>query len=181
MAKNKYGKDYRLIEEFTESGRVKTDYEYIGKPYGFVNSPDIVDPARRKALTLVLFAAAALIAGMVPYSGMMRHLWIALPYAFCVLPVFMLGDLVIAMQTMKEPLERRHADKVNNRYPALSLAVMYLTTIALIGAVISLIISRQKPVSGDIVFALCAAVTLICSAYLFRMRKLFCAEEKKEA
>lgn len=179
MARNKYSKDYRLLEEFNEKGKVKTDYEYIGKPYGFEEDLSLVEPARKKALALILFTGAAVIAGMVPPSGMMKHLWIAFPYALSVLPVFMLGDLLIAVQTLKEPFERRHADKVNNRYPALSLAIMYLMAIAVIGSVIVLI-REKSPSSGDIVFCFCAAAALLLSGRLFGMRKLFRARELPE-
>ena len=178
MAKNKYSRDYRLIEEFSERGRVRTDYEYIGNPWYYSADSNIVEEEKKKALRYVLFASAAFIAALIPYSGMMHKLWIALPFAFSALPLFMLGDLVFALQRFKAPMEHRHADKLNNSYPARALAVLYLAGIAFVGEVIYLILYGVT-VPGDTVMVLCTAVIGFCSAMLFRKRTVLKAEERK--
>ncbi|MBQ6469349.1 MAG: hypothetical protein IJJ50_04755 [Lachnospiraceae bacterium] len=177
MAKNKYNRDYRLIEEFSEKGRVRTDYEYIGNPWFFLTDSNIVEEEKRKALRCVLFAGAAFIAALIPYSGMMHRLWIALPFAFSALPLFMLGDLVFTLQRYKEPMEHRHADKLNNSYPARALAVLYLSGIALIGEAVYLVLNGVQ-VPGDAAVAFCTAVIVFFSSRLFRKRTVFRAVEK---
>ncbi|MBE5997232.1 MAG: hypothetical protein E7240_07780 [Lachnospiraceae bacterium] len=180
MAKNKYSRDYRLIEEFNERGRVRTDYEYIGNPWHFLVDSSIVEEEKRKALRCVIFAGAAFIAALIPYSGMMHRLWIALPFAFMALPLFMTGDLVFALQQFKEPMEHRHADKMNNSYPARTLGLVYLAFIALLGETVYLILYGIT-VPGDAVMTFCTAVIAACGAVLFRKRKAFKAEEEKKA
>ena len=49
MAKGKYNRDYRLIEEFRENGRVRTGYEYIGDPWFFRLDEKTVAAEKKKA------------------------------------------------------------------------------------------------------------------------------------
>ena len=54
MAKGKYNRDYRLIEEFRENGRVRTDYEYIGDPWFFRLDEKTVAKEQNFSLLFVL-------------------------------------------------------------------------------------------------------------------------------
>ena len=182
MAANKYSRDYRLIEEFIEKGRVRTDYEYIGDYWSFEKDEKTVAEEKRRAFLCVLFAGAAFVMSLLPYSGMMHRLYIALPFVFTALPLFMTADLVTALQRYKEPMEHRFADKLNNSYPARTLAMLYLSAAALIGEFVYILTSGVKA-PGDAVMAICTAVLVICSFLLFRKRTVFKAvvTEKREA
>ena len=181
MAVNKYNKDYRLVEDFRANGKVKVTYEYIGRPWYFSCGTETVGTDKKKALLLVLVAGAAFVASLIPFSQAMHRLWVALPYAFSVLPIFLTGDLTVSMQGWKEPLEHRQADKLNNRYPAVTLAMTYLAFVSLVADGIFLIVNAVRGGSlttGDVVLPCCMAVILTCGARLFRLRKRFAAAEK---
>ena len=177
MAKGKYTKDYRLIEEFREDGRVRTGYEYIGAPYYFEGDRDVLELEKRKALSLIVFACAAFIGSLILYTAFMHSLFVALPFAFNALPLFTSGELIFGMNKWKEPLEHRHADRINNSYPAQALAIMYLSGIALIGEAV-LIIKNGITAPGDAVMAFCTAVIFACGFALFRKRKVFRTAER---
>lgn len=175
MAKGKYNRDYRLIEEFRENGRVHTDYEYIGDPWFFRLGEKTVGAEKNKALGLAVLAAAAFIAALIPYAGMMHKLWIALPFVFTAVPIFMTGDLVISMRKITEPMEHRYADKLNNSYPPRTLAIAYLSAVSLVAEIIYLI-QNGFSIPGDKVMTVCTAVILWSALMLFRMRDKFKAE-----
>ena len=180
MARGKYNKDYRLTEEFQANGRVRTGYEYIGNPWFFCADGETVAVNRKKALALVILCAGAFVVALVPFSLMMHTLWIALPFAFIALPIVMLGDLVIALQGFREPMEHRNADKLNNSYPARSLFMTYLSAIALAGEVIWLCLNGGFQTAGDAVMAGCTAALFCLALLLFRLRNFFRAEERRK-
>ena len=175
MAKGKYNRDYRLIEEFRENGRVRTDYEYIGDPWFFRSDEKTVEAERKKALGLAILAAAAFVLALIPYSGMMHKLWLALPFVFSAIPIFLTCDLVISMQKWKNPMEHRNADKLNNSYPPRTLAIAYLSGIALVTEIIYLL-QNGFAIPGDKIMLICTAVMLWSALMLFRMREKFKAE-----
>lgn len=179
MARGKYSRDYRLIEKFQADGRVKTDYEYIGNPWYYCEDSDAVRKGKRKVLVLTLLAAAAFISALFPYTGMMKRLWIALPFIFTAVPLFLTGELAFSMLTWHEPLEHRHADKLNNGYPPRTLIISILSFAALAGEIIY-VFTDGIFAAGDVVMLVCTAVIFLCGVFLFRMRNTFCAEERKK-
>lgn len=179
MAKGKYSRDYRLIEEFKENGRVRTGYEYIGDPWFFQFDTKTVETEKKKSLVFILVIAAAFIIALIPYSNMMHRLWIALPFVVTAIPIFMMGDLVISMQKWKDPMEHRNADKLNNSFPPRALAIAYLSVISLIAEIVFLVMNGLQ-CTGDAVMPACTAVIFWSSLMLFRSREKFRAETKKQ-
>lgn len=178
MARGKYNRDYRLIEEFQANGRVRTGYEYIGEPWFFCAETEVVTKEKKKCLALVLVAGAAFVAALVPFSAFMHVLWIALPFAVTVIPIFMLGDLSVSMQGWKEPMEHRNADKLNNSFPARALFAAYLSAIALVGEIVYSCMNGFQLVTGDIVMIFCTAVIFWCALMLFKRRASLRAETR---
>lgn len=177
MAKGKYNRDYRLIEEFRENGRVRTDYEYIGDPWFFRLDEKTVAKEQNFSLLFVLLAAAAFIIPLIPYTGMMHKLWIALPFVVSAVPIFMTGDLVVSMRKWRNPLEHRHADKLNNSFPARTLAIAYLSAVSLIAEIVYLV-QNGLSIPGDKIMTGCTAVLLWSALMLFRQREKYKAETR---
>ncbi len=169
MARGKYNRDYRLNEYFAENGRVRTDYEYIGPPCYFCADYSEVQKQMNRGLALTVLAAAAFVIGLIPYSGMMHRLWIALPYVVTAVPVFMMGDLMLSMRKWKEPMERRNAEKLNNSFPARSLAIAWFSLAALAGECVYLAMEGFA-FTGDSVMLVCTAAVFWSALMLFRMR-----------
>ena len=173
MAKrNQYVKDYRLVESVSERGRIKTSYEYIGANYYYLAKPEAVKAARRRALAFGLLGWLGLLGALLPESGAMRTIWVSLPFAFAALPLGMLLDLALTTFFRAEPLEHRHADKLENRWPPVCLAAAALPAIALLGQLVRLLTGAPMK-TGDLIFSLGAALTLVCALLCFRLRKCF--------
>ena len=173
MAKrNQYVKDYRLVESVNERGRIKTSYEYIGADYYYLAAPSAVKAARRRALVFGVLGWLGFLGALLPESGAMRTIWVSLPFAFAALPLGMLLDLALTTFFRKEPLEHRHADKLENRWPPVCLAAAALPAIALAGQLVRLLTGAAMK-TGDLIFSLGAALSLVCALLCFRLRKSF--------
>ena len=171
MARNKYVKDYRIVETVNERGRIKAGYEYIGDAWYYV-SKAAAAAAGKRALALSVFAWLFFIGAMLPESGAMRTIYVSLPFAFTALPLGMLTDLALTTCFRKEPLEHRHADRLENRYPPVCLAAAVLPAIALVGELVR-VLAGGSAGKGDLLFSLGAALTLVCAALAFSLRKSF--------
>lgn len=172
MARNKYIRDYRLVEHVSERGRIRTDYEYIGAYYRFVQTPATVRREKRILLALCAVGWIAFVCALLPNSLAMRTIYVSLPFAFGALPMGILTDIGISAFAAKEPLEHRQADKLSNRYPPAALAVAVLAAAAIAGETINLLRGQALCV-GDICFSLCAGVLLACGIIVFSRRGNF--------
>ncbi|MBR2835115.1 MAG: hypothetical protein IKE43_05355 [Coriobacteriales bacterium] len=179
MTVNKYVADYRLIEEFDANGHVKTTTEYIGDYYYYLAEPE----SRRKAAYAVLAAAVAecvfWIAALVPYSAVMQRMYVSLPFVFAAVPLFLLLGVIWKIVRLKEPLEHRHADKIQNRYPATCAIGGLLEAMALIAAIITILLGVE-PQTGDFIFLGCAVGTVCMSLYIFAQKESFVLKGKKQ-
>ena len=133
MARNPYRKDYRLVEEFSEKGRVKTSYEYIGEACVFCEVESAAHDWARRCALLISAGWILYIGAMFFESEAMRRLYVALPFAFCGVPLALITGHVFAMRSLKEPLEKRHMDRFNNRYPQAALFLTLFAVFALLG------------------------------------------------
>ena len=127
MARNRFGKDYRLIETFDQKGRVRTTYEYIGDSYVFCSEAETVGRVKRHAPVRCLCGWLFWIAALSLPSGAGRKLYAVLPLAFSAVPLVFLTEYAVTLRKLKEPLEHRHADMLENRYPT---AAMFLSILA---------------------------------------------------
>ena len=170
MARNKYVRDYRLVENIDERGRVRTETEYIGDYFWFVDGPAA---AREKKNAVILCVAGwiAFILALAPYSAGMRTMYVSLPFAFTALPLGMLTELAVSNARAKEPLEHHQADKLRNSYPPRAVATAVLPCAALAGELVRLVLDRSGMGWGDAVFSLCAAGVAFCGRTIYARRK----------
>lgn len=177
MAKNRYSADYRLIETFDEKGRVRTGYEYIGASYVFENG---AEAARRPARTLPFLMLAGWLcyfAAMARYSSAMRRLYAALPMAFCAVPLTLLTGYALTLFSLKEPLEHRRADMLNNRFPAAALLLMVFSGFALLGGLAAQL-AGEVYLAGDGLYFAGAAGLLLTALRCFTWRVRIRAKEQ---
>lgn len=177
MALNRYRQDYELSETFDEKGRVRTSASYIGKAYVFSGGSGLV---KRKSRRLCAFTAGAwicFIGAMIPASAAMHALYIALPFVFTAIPLWLMTEICVKLLRIKEPMERREAELFTNRYPPACGAVFLLPFFALTGEIVRILAGGSK-VPGDIVFSVAAALLCADGAVCFRMRKFFSVRER---
>lgn len=169
VARNRYVGDYRLVETVSERGRIKTEYEYIGSPYVFTDEKAAAR-AKKTACAACASAWIAYIGAMLPLSAAMRTFFVSLPFIFSAVPLALLTDALLGVLFRKPPLEHRHADRLENRYPAAAFFLLLLPLLSLIGEGIQLL-SGVDGTAGDGVFATCAAALALCGAALFRQKE----------
>ena len=176
MAKNRYAKDYRLTEHFEAGGKIRTTYEYIGEDWRFREEAEVVEKEKNKTLFRAAAGWLGFVAAMVPQSGAMHFLLIALPFAFCALPLASYTDFALAFRKMKEPLEHRHADRLNNRYPPVCLLWVVFSGSAGIGQAVRMAAGGEI-LAGDIVFSLCTILLFLLGIRSFSAGKKIGAEK----
>ncbi|MBR3272653.1 MAG: hypothetical protein IKF98_01925 [Clostridia bacterium] len=170
MSRNRYVGDYRIVESIDGRGRVKTDYEYIGAPYVYAGDAASVKAARTRVALGCAVGWAAWVAALIPVSAAMRALYIALPFAFAAVPLALWAGTAISLFRTREPFEHRHADRLENRAPACTFFVALLGVVALIGEAVN-VLRGAEWMSGDAMFALCAAILTVSAIVCHRQWK----------
>lgn len=170
MAKNRYAKDYRLTEHFEAGGKIRTTYEYIGEDWRFREEPAVVEKEKKKALLRAAAGWLGFVTAMVPQSGAMHFLLIALPFAFCALPLAAFTDSAFAFRRMKEPLEHRHADRMNSRFPLSAMMTALFSAFALIGEAVNVILGKTLA-AGDYVLMAGGLAVFAAGALAFMEKK----------
>ena len=176
MARNRYMKDYRLIEQVDERGRIHTDYEYIGKDYRYAAGLETVRREKRAVTVLCALGWLAYLGGLVPNSGAMHAVYAALPYLFAALPLGFLTDVILTAMPDREPLRHSQADKLEKRYPAASMWTAILAAASLAGGLARLALRGGG--WEDIPFFLCAALLAGVGFFAFSRRGRFACLEK---
>ena len=170
MSRNRYVGDYRIVESIDGRGRVRSDYEYIGAPWVYAEDARVVRAARSRVAACCAIGWLSWIAALIPLSSAMRALYVALPFAFAAIPLALTAGTAVSLFREREPFERRHADRLENRAPAGTFFTALPDVIALVGeAVIALRGVELLP--GDAVFAGCAAVMVACAILCHRQWK----------
>lgn len=169
MAKNKYARDYRLLETVDQRGRIHTDYEYIGRPYRFDQGEEQARRELRLRLIVCVAGWMGWLAAMLPNSRAMRTLWISLPFVLTAVPLGMLTGVVFSLLRVSQPMEHRFADKLANRYPPAALCAGILPAISILGTLAQLL--RGDFSGEDGVFLFCALCPVLCGALCFARRK----------
>ena len=100
----------------------------------------------------------------------MRALYIALPFAFAAIPLALWAGTAISLFRTREPFEHRHADRLENRAPACTFFVALLGVVALIGEAVN-VLRGAEWMSGDAMFALCAAILTVSAIVCHRQWK----------
>ena len=177
MARNKYIKNYRLLESIDERGRFRVDYEYAGDYYRFAAGADAARRGIGRTLALCLLGWASFLGALLPQSTAMRTIYVSLPFAFSALPLGMLTALTLSARKAAEPLEHPTADQLTNAYPPRALFAALLPAAALLGEGIRFLLGPGDMRPGDALFALGALGLAVCGALAFAGRKALAAEK----
>ncbi len=178
MARNRYVKDYRLIETVDERGRIRSSYEYIGAPYRFEAEGETLRKSKKRALALCPLLWLLFVAAMLPDSQAMRTMYVALPFVFSALPLGILTDILLSVCRAKEPLEHIHADKANNRLPPAALFSAVLPGASLLGELLRLILAGGMN-GGDWLYAVFCLLLCLGSACVFSLRRALAVRQTK--
>ena len=178
MTRHRYIKDYRLIEFIDEKGRIRSDYEYIGADYRFRADGGRVKAAKRRVTAALILGWCCFLGALFPVSAAMHTFYVSFPYIFSAIPLGILADIALTTFRRKEPLEHRHADRLSNRLPAAALAAAILAGVSLAGEGIAVIAGPNRPVTGDLIFSVCAAAVCAAGVLVFTVRHALETEAK---
>lgn len=175
MAKRKYLKDYVVNEYIDEKGHVTRDTQYIGEPYGFKYG---LGRAKRSAKLTLFLSIAEWVCFFICcwFEGSaMRTIYVALPFAFTALPLFLMTRASVNTLRSAEPMKRGEAEKIASNMPAASLASGLLPLISFLGCAVTMALGG----TADWLFIALSAVMVICAALAFTRRRDFAVETKK--
>ena len=180
MARNRYVKDYRLLESVDERGRIRVETQYIGSYYAFAADARTVRREKRQLIAVCAVGWAGFIAALLPVSEAMHTAYAALPFAFAALPLGLLTAAAFSIPTDGRLMERRTAEKLENSLPPRALFTAALPLLSLLGLLVRLLFGRGGLRSGDAVFALGAAVLAAAGGIAFSRRGRFAVRPTQE-
>lgn len=182
MVTRKYIRDYKLSEEVTARGGIRTEAVYVGKHFKFEDAAGAKGCAGRLlwgcCICWLLFLAALL-----PRTGASKLMWVILPFAFSALPLgFMTASaILLRRRSGSGALIRSEADKLSKRLPVCSFWLALLSGAAALGLGVTALAAPEKVNAYDIIFGLCAAFTAVFGGYGFavreRLRTVECGEK----
>ncbi len=169
MGERKYAKDYRM-EEYTDlNGKVKLKRVYQGENYLFTQSPEEI---KRLAKT-VLVVSAAVFAGLLPLlltaTQIGRTIYVLLPMAFVLVPLFQTAAVGYRLLRYQAPLTRQQRDLTDKRLKAVSIWLTALTGVTLCGSVVYMFLHGLE--AGEIWCVLGIALGFGSSFALLGQRK----------
>ena len=180
MISRKYSGDYRLVDNVTERGGIRTEAEYVGGDYFFCSGRETAARLGARLTALSLALCACYVAALLPRSGASRVMYAVLPFAFSALPLGFLTGSSLALLRAREPLRRETADKISHRLPACALWALILSAAGRLGEGAAALSGDGRMLWGDIVFSVCAAAIAGGSGLVFSRRSLLRTEERKK-
>ncbi len=169
MAERKYAKDYR-IEEYTDiNGKKKQRRIYQGENYVFEKGPKDI---KLLGKTLLAFCAVVF-AGLLPLlfvtTQIGRTIYVLLPMAFALLPLFQTAAVGYRLLSYRMPLTRQQKDLTDKRLKICSVFLTALLAVTLLGCVLYVILHGFE--EGEIWCAIGIALSLASSFLIFSKRK----------
>lgn len=168
----KYLSDYRVTERVDAAGRVRREREYIGGRYCYALGPAALKRAKTQALVLCAVGWASFAAALMPDSAASRTFYAVFPFLFAAIPIGLVTEIVLSAPKGEEPMERRQADKLTDRYPAAAVFIVILSALSLVGEGVYGLLGGAY-MTGDIVFSLCSAFLAMCGVLLLIKRRSF--------
>lgn len=164
MISRKYVRDWRLTTRVDARGRLRSEAEYVGERYAF-RTP-LTRPLRLQVLALCAAGWLCFLAALLPRSLATRLLWVALPFAFCALPLGLATASALALARLREPLRHDQADRFSHRFPAAAFALALLGGAAFVSFAVSALVLSDRLMAGDAVFAAGCLLTALCGLRL---------------
>ena len=176
MSRRRYVKDYRINEYIDEKGYVTSESEYIGGDYRFVLPTARVHGSAKRVAALGAVGWACFLVLACVEGTAMRTIYVALPFAFSALPLFLLmRSAISALRAKDGPLRHDQADSIAHTLPAAALWAMLLPGASFLGCLISSLAGAEE---WDVLFLALSAVMTACGALCFAARGDFATKKR---
>ena len=180
MATKKYISDYRMENVLDEkTGKLRTVPVYRGDLYSFISSEEDVKKGTLIFVIATVTAFVVLVATLLVNARCARVIYVSLPVAALVFPVYGCMASMLRLLNVKEQVSREHSDKLAGRYTSSSFFMMLLSGISVIGHIVYICLGRET--WPDELFLIGAAVIFACGAVMFLNRKLISMEKTGSA
>lgn len=169
MAGKKYLSDYILEERIQPgSGRIKAEAVYRGDWYRFSIEGEELKRLKITLTVLSLLCVIAFFAALSVNSPCSRFWYVILPFAGMVFPIFFLLGAGYRLLTAGNRMTREHRDKLEKRFPPVTLFLMAFSGLALIGFMVY--IFSVRPTSWDWIYPVSEIVIFVSSLLIFLRR-----------
>ena len=116
MSRRRYVKDYRINEYIDEKGHVTSESEYIGGDYRFVLPTARVHGSAKRVAALGAVGWACFLVLACVEGTAMRTIYVALPFVFSALPLFLLmRPAISALRAKDGPLSHGPSPSLSAR------------------------------------------------------------------
>lgn len=168
----KYYKDYKLVSKKMPDGKIKQVAVYIGKYYICRLNETEFRKFKLYFLTLVLCSGTAAIgAGFLNNPGS-RVAYVALPYVSLFLPIVFSFLGTIGFITSGIKLEQAAYDKTKIRLYRSTIWQIVLSSIALLGDILFIIIEKDKDIiSTELIFTGSMLLILVLNIIFLQLQK----------
>lgn len=177
MAGRKYVRDYRLVETMDERGRIRVETEYLGAYYVFAAGTKAAAAGKRRLLALCSLGWAGYLAALSFSSAAIRTVYVALPFVFTALPLWLLTALALSVRTDGKPMERAAAEKLSGGLAPRAGFAAALPAAALLGEAIVFFTRRAAIRPGDLGFVCGALLAALCGAAALRRKEALAVRE----
>jgi len=176
MVTRKYTSDYRLENSVDpKSGRLVTRPVYRGDWYGFLEPPETVARTRKTYLVCTGAAALAFLAALSLNAPATRVLYVLLPFALLLFPVYYAAAGCRRLVTAGERMTREHRDKIYDRLCSATLFLMIFSGASALGHAVMWALRGESV--RDAIFLALTLVIFAAGLVMFRARRLLRLEK----
>ena len=169
MGSRKYVSDYRLDKQLTPSGKVKTTAVYRGDWFTYCESPETI----RKVAWLTIIAGAVAAVLLLPLlfnnTRIGRTIYVLLPMAFVLIPVYRLINVGIRLLNFKTPMTREQSDQTDKGLRRSCMLMVIMQGIYFAGCGVYCFTPGLQP--GEWPIAVCVVAGMAISILLLTQRK----------
>lgn len=169
MTQRRYASDYRLEESVTPNGGIETRRIYQGVYYRFCQEERVIRQSGKRLCLLCAGCLICLLPMLFNNSRIGRTIYVLLPVAFTLLPMYHGMAVGVRMCRYQEPLTRQMRDQTDLRLR--SSGVWLTVMLGLDTAGVILYWMKMGLERGEEVCAAGIAAAWLLSLIVFKMRK----------
>lgn len=171
VVSRKYTKDYRVEARLTKRGAVRDEAIYCGQYFIFSRPREDVRRSLYLLAAAELGVALSVIAPMCFVCAYCKQIYVALPLALSLLPVYLLFSALYRVRTAGESVIHEHRDKIANRFPIGALLQLIAAGLVLAAGVVFAFVGELKAI--DWIFCALSLPRAAASVLIFLRRRDF--------
>ena len=169
MTQRRYASDYRLEDSVTPNGSIETRRIYQGVYYRFCQEERVLRRAGKRLCLLCAGCLLCLLPMLFNNSRIGRTIYVLLPVAFTLLPMYHGMAVGVRMCKYHAPLTRQMRDQTDHRLRACGVWLMVMLGLDAAGAILYWLKMGMERGEGMCVAGIAGAMFL--SLLVFKMRK----------